>query len=386
MRRILVLTAVVVGLVASALPAGAAVRLPGELLPDGETRPVIRSVELMAPGAHNRILEADLVFNVATDLGIRRYEYRWNRATFGAVRTANVVNPKVSYETILPNTAYVLEVRAVDRHGRASDWRTAWSGVTPAPPLVVVAGDSVASGYQKQWFSQGSTCRDEGYSYGSTAVQAVAAGLPQAWAPRYVNIAWPGAGVGDVLDGGSDSCSTFHPSQVDQIVAYADPGTWNTVVVTAGINSTNWVDVVTRLTRNTALSLTDSGDKRACQAAVANDWNLDGRSQGITDTTARIVEEIATRSNASLYWTSYYELAGTRIAPLWSPIGYECAEEMDLALGRLHDTILAGMDDRAQWIDLTEAPIGVQKWAGWPHPNPEGHAVIGLEVAGAISG
>jgi hypothetical protein len=153
MGRILVLAAAVLGLVASALPAGAAVQLPGELLPDGHTRPVIRSVELMAPGSHNRLLEADLVFNVGTDFGIRHYEYRWNHATFGAVHTANVVNPKVSYATILPNTRYVLEVRAVDRYGRASDWRTAWSGVTPAPPLVIVAGDSVASGYQKQWFT-----------------------------------------------------------------------------------------------------------------------------------------------------------------------------------------------------------------------------------------
>ena len=50
-----------------------------------------------------------------------------------------------------------------------------------------------------------------------------------------VNIAFPGAGIGSVIDGGSDSCSKVYPSQIDDIERYADPTTWNVVVVTAGI-------------------------------------------------------------------------------------------------------------------------------------------------------
>ena len=386
-RRSLLLLAALAVLAVFAAPAGAVMLAPaGELLPDGLERPVIESAELAAPAAHNALLEADLLIDHRTDVGVSFYEYRWNRGMPGAVQHTDVVTPTVSYRSILPETPYTLEVRAVDRRGWRSDWAQAWSGITPSVPLVVVAGDSVASGYQRQWFTQSSTCRDEGYSYGATAVAAIAAYLPAAWQPRYENIAWPGAGVGDVLSGGSDSCSNSYPSQVDQIVDLADPATWNIVVMTAGINSTNWVDVITGLTRDTALSLTDAGDKRACQEAVATKWNLDDRRAGITDTAAAIGEQIEDRSNARLYWTSYYDLSGTRLAPLWTPVGAECAEEMDQALGRLHETLLAGLDGHADWIDLTTAPVSTQKWAGWPHPNPEGHAVIGLEVASAVVG
>ena len=385
-RRSLFLLAVLAILAVSAAPATAGVWRVREVLPDGLTRPVIESAELAAPAAHNHLLEADLVVDHATDIGVGFYEYRWIGAVPGPVHRTSVVNPTVSYETVKPESRYGLEVRAVDMRGWRSDWTPVWSGTTPSPPQVIVAGDSVASGYQRQWFTQSSTCVDPGYSYGATAVAAITAQLPAAWQPTYRNIAWPGAGVGDVLDGGSDSCSNTYPSQVDQIVEMSDPGTWNVVVITAGINSTNWVDVVTGLTRDTAFSFTEAGDKKACQDAVTNDWNLPERANRITDTTASIVEELAERSNAHLYWTSYYELAGTKLAPLWTPVGAECAEEMDLALGQLHDTLLAGIDGRADWVDLTTAPITTQKWAGWPHPNPEGHAIIGTEVAAAVVG
>jgi hypothetical protein len=386
LRRVLVFATALPFALLAASPAGAAVRLPGELLPDGETRPVVEAVELRAPESRNDLLEADLRIAVDTDLGIRRYEYRWNRGTPGAVQRTSVVNPTVSYATILPDTPYTLEVRAVDRHGRESSWFRAWEGRTPPRPLVVVAGDSVASGYSRQWFTGDAVCRDDDYSYGSTVQRTIASQLPTAWTPRYVNIAYPGAGVGDVLGGGSDSCSAGHPSQVDDIARLADPSTWNIVVMTAGINSTNWVDVITGLTRDTLFSLTDSGDKKACQRAVNEEWDLDERREFITDTASRIVDEITSRTNADVYWTSYYQLAGTRFAPLWSPVGGECEDEMNLALDQLHEAIRAGLTGDVVWVDLGGQTITTQKWAGWPHPNPEGHVAIGTTIASSITG
>ena len=384
-RRVLILLAALAALAAMAVPAGATVRPLVEVLPDGLTRPVVESAELMAPGTHNDLLEADLVIDTDTDAGIRHFEYRWNRGTPGASVTTSVVNPTVSYASILPDTPYTLEVRAVDRNGWPSNWYTAWQGVTPSAPNVIVAGDSVASGYSRQWFTQDSVCRDGGYSYGSTVRDGVAAALPEAWAPQYVNIAWPGAGVGDVLNGGSDSCSDSYPSQVDEIDRYADPSTWNVVVVTAGINSTNWVDVITELTRDTAFSFTKAGDKRACQEAVAEDWNLGERRGFISDTAARISNELTERTNARVYWTSYYQLAGTRFAPLWSPVGPECEDEMNLALGQLHDSLRTGLGDQITWVPLDGA-VTTQQWAGWPHPNPDGHQAIGRTIVAAITG
>ncbi len=351
--------------------------------PTGRPVPWWCPPSFVSPQRHNDLLEADLVIDADTDLGIRRYEYRWNGST--PVSTS-VVNPTVSFARTLPETAATLEVRAVDRHGWESKWVTAWEGVTPGVPNVIVAGDSVASGYSRQWFTQDSVCRDDDYSYGSTVQRAVASQLPAAWTPRYVNIAFPGAGVGDVLDGGSDSCSAGHPSQVDDIARLADPSTWNVVVMTAGINSTNWVDVITGLTRDTLFSFTDSGDKKVCQRAVNEEWNLDERKGFITDATSRIVDEVTSRTNADIYWTSYYQLAGTRFAPLWSPVGGECEDEMNLALGQLHEAIRAGLSDDVVWVDLGGQPISTQKWAGWPHPNPEGHVAIGTTIASTITG
>ncbi len=369
-----------------AAPALGAVRPAVEQMPDGLRRPVIEAVALLTPDSHNELLEADLVIDVDADQGIRHYEYRWNRGTVGTVQTADVVTPTVSYATTLPNTRYALEVRAIDRYGFASDWFPAWSGTTPSVPNLIVAGDSVASGYTRQWFTQDSVCRDESYSYGATVRADLAAALPAAWAPTYRNIAYPGAGVGDVLNGGSDSCSASHPSQIDDIDRLADPSTWNIVVMTAGINSTNWVDVIANLTKDTLFSLTDAGDKKVCQRAVSQDWNLDARRGFITDTTDRIVNEISDRTNASVYWTSYYQLAGTRFAPLWSPVGGECEDEMNLALGQLHQAITAGLSPDVTWVDLGQDAVTTQKWAGWPHPNREGHTVIGDEIAAAITG
>lgn len=389
-RRVVIVTALIAVLVAIAAPAGALMTPVVNQLPDGDTRPVVHDVELLAPGPHNALLETDLVVDATDNISIDHYEYRWALTAFIAltsdVYTASVDAPVVSFADTKPETGYTLELRAVDNHGWASDWQTAWRGTTPAAPNVIVAGDSVASGYSRQWFSGSSVCKDIGFSYGSTVRNRIASQLPEAWAPTYTNIAWPGAGVGDVLNGGSDSCSESYPSQVDEIDRIADPSTWNIVVMTAGINSTNWVDVITDLTKGTAFSLTNSGDKKVCQQAVSTKWNLNDRRQFITEVTEDIVEQIGERTNASLYWTSYYQLAGTRFAPLWSPIGPECEDEMNLALDELHGAIRSGLSSDVAWVDLASSRVDTQQWAGWPHPNTEGHAAIGATVASAVTG
>ncbi|MGI9667830.1 MAG: hypothetical protein ACR2N2_12180, partial [Acidimicrobiia bacterium] len=297
-RRVVIVAAVLATLFAIASPAGAVLHTPASQLPDGDIRPVINSVEVLAPGPHNDLLEADLVIDADDNDGIWRYEYRWSGGTIGSVHRTSVVNPTVSYETIQPDTTYGLQVRAIDLHGWESEWVTAWSGITPSAPNVIVAGDSVASGYQRQWFTGDATCRDIGYSYGSAVRDGVAAALPSAWSPTYTNIAFPGAGVGDMVNGGSDSCSDHYPSQISDIAAAADPSTWNVVVVTAGINSTNWVDVVTELTRDTVFSLTDSGDKLACEEAVSERWNLTSKQGRITDLADHIASDLTTSTNA----------------------------------------------------------------------------------------
>ena len=59
-RRTGIVSLMLVGLLVGAVPAFA-VAPPGEQLPDGDVRPVIRSVELLQPASHNVLLEADLL-------------------------------------------------------------------------------------------------------------------------------------------------------------------------------------------------------------------------------------------------------------------------------------------------------------------------------------
>ena len=357
---------------------------PPEQLPDGDTRPVIVSAELLSPHSQNDLLKADLLIEADDNDGVKRYEYRWDRGADGEIFTAEADDATVSYNSVLPDTRYSLDVRAVDVHGWESDWHTAWTGVTPSAPMIVVAGDSIASGYTRQWFTGSATCRDVDYSYGSTVRDAVAAVLPDAWAPGYLNVAFPGAGVSSVLNGGTDSCSDSHRSQIDDVVRYTDPTTWNIVVLTAGINSTNWVDVVKGLTKDTAFSLSDPGDKLVCEEAVTKHWDLESRRDDITARTAEVIEAIDTQTNASVFWTGYFAIDGTAIAPGWTPIGPECADEMGYALGDLHAAIQAGLNSEVTWVDVDDVYVSTQMWAGWPHPNPEGHRAIGLAVAEAI--
>ena len=385
MSRRAVLISIVLGvLMAMAVPVSA-LAPPYEQLPDGDTRPIIMSAELLGPQAHNALLEADLQIEAIDNDGILRYEYRWNRLNPGRVLATSAAEPIVSYASVVPETYARLEVRAVDLNGWRSAWHTVWTGVTPSAPMIVLAGDSIASGYTRRWFTGDATCRDADYSFGSTVRDSVAAALPAAWAPDYVNIAFPGAGMSSVIDGGSDSCSNPHPSQIDDIDRYTDSTTWNVVVLTAGINSTNWVDVVKELTKDTAFSWTKAGDKLACQEAITERWNLSDRRDEITRGASEIADAIGARANASVYWASYFAIDGTTIAPGWSPIGPECAEEMEFALGELHGAIQDGLDSDVTWVDVDGLPIDTQMWAGWPHPNPEGHRTIGLAVAQAIT-
>ncbi len=384
-KRVLLLmvAAVFAGLLAA--PALGQVSPVRELLPDGDTRPVVVSVTLEAPQRHNDLLEADLTIDAYDNDGIDRYEYRWNWATFGAVHTTSAINPTVSYVGTTPDTNYALQVRAIDLNGWASKWYAVSNSMTPPAPNVIIAGDSVASGYTRQWFTGGATCADAEYSYGSTVAARVAASLPAAWAPKYTNIAWPGASVGSMLNGGSDSCGVGYFAQVDQIEALASDDTWNIVVITVGINSTNWTDIVVDLTKDTAFSFTERGDRDACRIAVRDKWDIDQRRSSITRGAAEVTRTLSATTNARVYWTSYYDITDTELAPLWRPVGNECADEMGYALSKLHSALRAGLTDDVTWVDIDRS-VTAQRWAGWPHPDSQGHRTIGRLIAQAIVG
>jgi hypothetical protein len=367
-----------------AFPAMGAVMPVRDLLPDGDTRPVLVSATLGTPQPHNKLLESDIVVDAYDNDGIARYEYRWSGPTIGAIRTATVLSPTVSYEMVKPGSRYVLDVRAVDVNNNPSDWYQAWQGTTPDVPNVIVAGDSIASGYTRQWFTGDATCTDVAYSYGNSLAAEIAAGLPPQWSPTYTNIAWAGAGVGNMIDGGADSCGVLHPSQVDQIRALASPDTWNVVAITAGINSTNWTDVIVELTTDATFSFSIGGDRAVCESAVRNTWNIDAKRAAVSQATATVSSAITEGTNAQVRWTGYYDITDTELAPLYRPITGACSDEMSYALDALHGALRAGLANGVRWVDI-DTGIATQKWAGWPHPNPRGQATIAHRIAIALN-
>jgi hypothetical protein len=182
---------------------------------------------------------------------------------------------------------------------------------------------------------------------------------------------------------GADSCGTNHDAQIDQIQDLVDEDSWNIVAITAGINSTNWTDVVVDLTKDTALSFTAGGDRAACDLALHDKWNISSRAATITEHTKATIDALSLGTNADLYWTGYYDITGTELAPFWAPIGDECAGEMSEAIGDLHAAVQAGLTNDVTWVDI-DNDVATQSWAGWPHPNAEGHTMIGRTIAQAI--
>lgn len=385
MRRhvliLLTLLAVTIGIASPAFGSQPAAR---HMVPDEDQRPVVHSASIAPPQRHNDLLEVDLEVSATDEDGIAAYQYRWVGSTSSPIFTVDATGPTVSYRSVEPDSRQRLQVRAIDAGGLPSDWYDAWAGSTPPVPNLIVAGDSIASGYTRQWFTSPGTCVDADASYGRTIRTSVARSLPAQWSPTYVNVAWAGAGVHAVVNGGTDSCGVYRESQLDAIAAATDGETWNTVVVTAGINSTNWSSVIVDLTRNTAFSLTERGDRGWCEVGVRDRWNIGERADGITTAVRNITSTLARETNADVYWTSYYGITDTRLAPGWTPIGAECDEEMSVALNRLHTAIRLGLHGSVTWVDIDRSTVQTQGWAGWPHPNRDGHVAIGNQIAAAI--
>ncbi len=154
-------------------------------------------------------------------------------------------------------------------------------------------------------------------------------------------------------------------------------------MITAGINSTNWTDVVVGLTKDTAISITRAGDQRACDLALHDKWNIGARTSAIESNTRGTVDVLASETNADLFWTGYYDITGSLLAPLWAPVGDECSAEMAQAMGDLHASLRSGLTDEVTWVDI-DREVSTQSWAGWPHPNAAGHDAIGSLIGTAV--
>jgi hypothetical protein len=217
--------------------------------------------------------------------------------------------------------------------------------------------------------------------------------VPAAWRPAYRNNARSGFGTDKVLNGGKDDCDALGPNlAATEAELSARKDSWNRVLITAGINDTNW-----KLLLISMLRLPEYFPEVACRLWIRTFWNGPAMSRQIQTNAGMIASRLRLADPAvRIAWVGYYNIAGTgrieglELRPLlpqaWErPIGE--------AMAFLHDTIASGLagtdvplvrtnvldlrDDLLQpllFVSLPPEPLGFL--GGWPHPNSSGAATI----------
>lgn len=184
---------------------------------------------------------------------------------------------------------------ALPAHGGAvGGWGQRGNDPLADKPVLIALGDSISSGHHHQ-VQDGQVkliCDAPDYSNAAEVYRRLAARPGRIWADpgQYHNLAhsgfgtskafWPkGTVAGGVLDGGTTACmkQTAFDAPIVQAVALlkarADKGVrGNKVVITAGINDTNWTQVLGDLVVSSL-----RGRLNGVTAAQCRTWSSRGR-------------------------------------------------------------------------------------------------------------
>ena len=315
---------------------------------------------------------------------------------------------------------------ALPAHGGAvGGWGQRGNDPLADKPVLIALGDSISSGHHHQ-VQDGQVkliCDAPDYSYAAEVYRRLAARPGKVWADpgQYHNLAhsgfgtstafWPkGTVAGGVLDGGTTACmkETAFDTPIVQAVALlkarADKGVrGNKVVITAGINDTNWTEVLGglafsslrgRLNGVTAAQCRDLVFKGAAMIGGNNvtnaTWDGPGKMATIAENVVKIVDQLGDADpNVEIYWVEYYNMAGS--GGLFSSLPMACADAVEDGLVLLNRVTIYrdGVDASRYWrtarmvastgLDHSRTEMQ-QDLPGWPHPNPDGHKRIATEI------
>jgi hypothetical protein len=239
----------------------------------------------------------------------------------------------------------------------------------PAPPaganvpLFIALGDSITSGHHGPAAPDLSkmasdpantpTCDDPSYGYPATIFADLKAANPKVWGQdpgQYQNLAHSGFGTTQVINGGTSTpCAggpiTPNPAPLTAAVNLltAHKGAGNIVVISAGINDTNWVNVLTGIIANvwynqlpaggvqpsSNLEVADTPQVTAAQCATYMQsgssgnrvaalnfagWNGPAQLATIQQNVQTILSDLLQADpTATIRWIGYYNMAGTGI-------------------------------------------------------------------------
>jgi len=371
------------------------------------TPPTITSASLEAsPSAGDVFLQTQLSISAldnAGGTGVFDYSYGWSAGWTATspqfVASCGVSCSAVSWGPTQPDSDWTFFVRANDWADNHSAW-TIQHVHTPKVPVLVALGDSITAGHHKDYVFGRTVCNDATYGYPNFynyTLAGEATFYPQ-WTPTYENDARSGFGTADVITGGQDACGASWSSTLQTAAAtlHQHAGSWNRIVVTAGVDDTNWTEVVSDVAADSWAGANPFYSLSSCQNSVDGwtGWSSSVRTT-ITDNVAFISQYLLGSAHgdptARLTWLSYYDIAGT------GPTPAICADPFDTARQMLDITIQNGLKDVPHvWVDVN-AIIGgrgdlLQGFyatdvppftvlPGWPHPNTDGAIAIADQLA-----
>lgn len=308
-------------------------------------------------------------------------------------------------------------------------------------PVLVAIGDSVTSGHHKER-NKNTDCDDRDYAYGNALFEKMNREKPAVWSDRdqYQNFAHSGFGTEQVLGGGTTGCGTkFEGDEVpikkavQVLTDHKEKG--NFVVMSAGINDTNWVQLLTGITTVTTLNkglpnaarceslLLDGNEKPTFQGfnfyddpgfpKQRRDAIAELRKKVKKNITEIVQKLVAADPKVHIAILNYYNASGTGFSPVAAFNGYKgpflpevCKDpvnkRLDSANGLIKDGARAAFDKDADFTarvsvaavaDLNDPKKGMlqslfldealKKDAqppGWPHPNEKGHSAIAMDM------
>lgn len=300
-------------------------------------------------------------------------------------------------------------MRAVDSKGEKSTW---YSKVihTPKAPVLVALGDSITSGHNRTSDTATTICEDPSYGYPQYVFDNFEKQLPAAWrsSGNYFNYAVSGFSLDNVIEGGTDACGVGQPSSLNEATDLLSDyeGSWNQVVISGGIDSTNWgaqlVNIVASSLVGTKLGYTakecaeDIGQWNGTQSAVQSNIKSD-----VTQITGSIR---ALDAGATIDWISYYNVAGTGTPGISGgvvdAVPSSCKAPIQKSLNVLQRVIQSGFSGQSvNWInvskvlsgndldlqdlyptDVVDNKLGNPSIPGWPHPNSMGAQAIAARI------
>jgi hypothetical protein len=270
--------------------------------------------------------------------------------------------------------------------------------------VVVALGDSVTAGHHKDNELAQTVCYDPIYGYPWYAYNEVLNTMHSAgWTAGYYNFARSGFSTDDVINAKrNDACGqgylanggTTNPLQDAADVLAAHAGSWNRVLITAGIDDTNWAAVLGTIGLHSGLGANLFYSATDCQADLNNNWTGWGLGKSFVQNVHQIATTLtATDPTARVLWVNYYNIAGTGNGGAGTPAPGACAGPMDQAM----QTLQVLIDEGLAGTSVQDAPVhigtdditdpGIQHWfatdalgklltghvlSGWPHPDSDG--------------